>query len=79
MQRIRNVQPKMRGESTNQTNPQMTQMLELVDKNIKKIIRVFHILKKLRHGIYFSIDPNGALAGIAQWIEHGAVNQRVTV
>ena len=38
MQRRRKIQPKMKGEgeTINQTNPKMTQMLELVDKTIKK-------------------------------------------
>lgn len=38
MQRRRKIQPKMKGEGEpiNQTNPKMTQMLELVDKTIKK-------------------------------------------
>ena len=28
-------------------NPEMTQMVELVDKDIETVITVFHILKKL--------------------------------
>lgn len=35
-------------------------MLELVDKNIKRVTTVFNILKKLRHERYFLKDPNRA-------------------
>lgn len=58
MQRSRNVQPKMREVgSIHQTIPQMTHMLELVDKNIKRVIRVFQILNKVKTWRVFSKRP----------------------
>lgn len=39
---------KMRKNQSTKTNPELTQMLEFLDKNIKRvIITAFHILKRL--------------------------------
>lgn len=54
MQTSRKIQPKIGGgmEINQSKELKNYRMLELVDKNIERVITVFHMLRKLRHGRY---------------------------